>query len=261
LYGNAPSQHPLRALSVRKRSMKHTKLVAAAALAVFAGAALPASAQYNGNNNRQNNAVDQRNEGIYRDGYRSGYEDGRANRRFDDRAGYGDRDRRGADPRRDNRAQAWQQRYTRVYTVNDDPTYQTCKQSADPAGVIAGALIGGLLGNTVASGNARTGATVAGVIFGGALGAGLTRNLDCEDRSYAYKAYSDGFNSGRPNQAYEWRNPRSGRRGVIRTGAYYNDPDGFRCSTFSQTIYVGGRTEEGRGRACQQPDGTWAIVG
>ena len=34
----------------------------------------------------------------------------------------------------------------------------------------------------------------------------------------------------------------------------------FRCSNYSQTIYVQGRPQEARGRACRQPDGTWAIV-
>ncbi len=87
------------------------------------------------------------------------------------------------------------------------------------------------------------------------------RNLSCEDRSYSYKAYYDGFNAGRPNRQYAWRNPKDGRRGVVQIGTYYNDPDGFRCATFSQSIYIQGRAQQGRGRACQQPDGTWAIVG
>jgi hypothetical protein len=65
------------------------------------------------------------------------------------------------------------------------------------------------------------------VIVGGALGAAMTRNLNCEDRSYAYKTYYDGFNSGRPNSTYQWRNPNNGHYGnsgwsamlTIRTGS------------------------------------------
>jgi surface antigen len=48
---------------------------------------------------------------------------------------------------------------------------------------------------------------------------------------------------------------------VLQIGAYYNDPDGFRCATFSQSIYIQGQPQQARGRACQQPDGVWAIVG
>jgi surface antigen len=130
----------------------------------------------------------------------------------------------------------------------------------DPAGVIAGAVVGGVLGNAVGHGGGRTGATVAGVIIGGAMGAALTGHLDCEDRSYAYKTYADGFNAGRPNSAYRWRNPSNGHYGEFQVGDYYNDPDGFRCTRYTQKIYIDGRPQAATGRACQQPDGTWATV-
>jgi Ni/Co efflux regulator RcnB/surface antigen len=159
---------------------------------------------------------------------------------------------------RDDRDQLWNQRYSRQYTYSDDVYYQECRNTPDPAGVIVGALIGGLLGN--AAGGRGAGATLAGVIVGGAVGAALTSNLDCEDRSYAYKSYYDGFNAGRPNAVYRWSNPRNDHRGEFRVVDYYNDPAGFRCSNYSQTIYIQGRPQEARGRACRQPDGTWAIV-
>ena len=159
---------------------------------------------------------------------------------------------------RDDRDQRWQRRYSRTYSYNDDIYYRECRNSPDPAGVIVGALIGGLLGHTASGG--RTGATVAGVVVGGALGAALTSNLDCEDRSYAYKTYYDGFNAGRAYRNYSWRNPSNNHRGTFRVGRYYNDPDGFRCATFSQTAYIGSQRHRANGRACRQPDGTWAVV-
>ena len=181
------------------------------------------------------------------------YQNGR-----DGRNGRND-DRRDAFDAPRDRGQLWQRRYSRVYTTNDDNYYQNCTGSSDPAGVIAGAVLGGLLGNAAGRGN--SGATIAGIIVGGAVGGSLTRNLSCEDRSYSYKTYYNAFNAGRANQQYEWRNPTDGRRGVINIGSYYNDPDGFRCTTFSQIIYIQGRPQQARGRACQQPDGVWAIVG
>jgi surface antigen len=209
----------------------------------------------------------------YRAGYREGYDDGRAGRRFDDRdRGQDSRDNGPPGPAygSDNpppppgplgdRDSRWRARYARTYTYNDDSFYQECRQTVDPGGVIAGALIGGLLGNAVGRGGGRAGATVAGVIVGGAIGASLTRNLSCEDRSYAYKTYYDGFNSGRPNSRWNWRNPQNGDYGEFVVGDYYTDPDGFRCSTFTQRIYINGRPETANGRACQQPDGNWTIV-
>jgi Ni/Co efflux regulator RcnB/surface antigen len=162
---------------------------------------------------------------------------------------------------RDQRDQRWDQRYARSYTYNDDIFYKECRHGPDPAGVIAGALIGGLFGNAVGNRDNRTGTTIAGVVVGGAVGAALTSNLNCEDRSYAYKSYYDGFNSGHPNSRYQWRNPRNNDRGDFRVGKYYNDRDGFRCANFTQTVYFHGRQQTSRGLACRQPNGAWAIVG
>ncbi len=161
---------------------------------------------------------------------------------------------------RDDRDQMWRQRYAATSSYNDDAYYRDCRNAPDPAGVIAGALIGGLLGNAVGSGGGRTGATVFGVIAGGAAGAALTNNLSCEDRGYAYKTYSDGFNAGRSNATYRWQNPRGDNRGEFRVGTYFNDPAGFRCANYTQSIYIRGRAQKASGKACRQPDGAWAIV-
>ena len=161
---------------------------------------------------------------------------------------------------RDDRDDRWRQRYSRTYSRDDDIYYRDCRNSPDPAGIIAGAVIGGLLGNAVGRGGEQAGATIAGIIVGGALGAALTSNLDCEDRSYAYRTYYDGFNSGRTGRSYSWRNPANDHRGEFRIASYYNDRDGFRCANYTQTVYIGGRPQNATGRACRQPDGAWAIV-
>jgi Ni/Co efflux regulator RcnB/surface antigen len=160
---------------------------------------------------------------------------------------------------RSDRDDRWRQRYSRYYSYDDDVYYRECRRSPDPAGILAGGLIGGLLGNSIGRGGNRTGATIAGVIVGGAVGAALTRNMGCEDRSYAYKAYYNGFNSGRPG-SYQWRNPRNDNRGEFRIGGYYNDPYGFRCARFNQVTYIRGRAYRANGVACRQPDGSWTIV-
>lgn len=159
---------------------------------------------------------------------------------------------------RDERDQTWDRRYSQRYTYQDDIYYRECRKSADPAGVLIGALIGGLIGDAVD--DRGSGGAIAGVILGGAMGAALTRDLDCEDRSYAYRSYYNGFNSGRPGSTYPWRNPRSGRYGEMRVDGYYRDPAGFRCTNFTQRVYINGRPRIDRGRACRQPDGSWAIV-
>jgi len=251
-------------------------LVISVAALMAATAMDSALAQGRGRNNNPvyRNGYDEGYRDAYRDAYRSGYNDARANRRFDDTDysyGYGYSNQpnnnfgnnnfnSNNNYGNDDRDARWRARYARTYTYNDDNFYRECRQSVDPAGVIAGAIIGGLLGNTVGRGGGRGGATVAGVVVGGALGAALTRNLDCEDRSYAYKTYYDGLNAGRPNANYRWQNPSNGHSGDFRVNDYYNDPDGFRCANYTQQIFINGRPQAATGRACQQPDGTWAIV-
>lgn len=162
---------------------------------------------------------------------------------------------------RDERDQQWSQGYQRTYSYNDDTYYRECRESKDPAGVLIGALIGGLLGNAAGGSGNRTGTTVAGVILGGVVGAALTKDMDCDDRSYAYKAYYNGFNSDRPGSRHQWRNPGNNNRGEVRMGSYYNDQRGFRCANFTQVTTIRGHSQTTRGRACRQPDGSWAVVG
>jgi Ni/Co efflux regulator RcnB/surface antigen len=159
---------------------------------------------------------------------------------------------------RNDRDRSWNQHYSRTYSYDDDVYYRECRNQPDPAGILAGAIIGGFLGNR--AGHGGSGATIAGVILGGTVGAALTRNMDCEDRSYAYRTYYDGFNSGRTGRYYDWNNPHNGHRGKFRVGSYYNDPYGFRCARFTQTTYIQGRSYNANGVACRQPDGSWAVV-
>jgi surface antigen/Ni/Co efflux regulator RcnB len=161
---------------------------------------------------------------------------------------------------RAERETQWRARYARQYDLNDDQFYRECRNRPDPAGALVGAVIGGLLGNAAGNRRNSTETTIAGVVAGGVIGAALTSKLDCNDRSYAYKTYNTGFNAGKANAYYDWQNPQSGTRGRLHVLDYYEDEDNFRCSVYSQTVWINGRPEEARGRACQQPDGAWAII-
>ncbi|MGZ6243539.1 MAG: RcnB family protein, partial [Candidatus Binataceae bacterium] len=145
------------------------------------------------------------------------------------------------DPRpewRDDWRDRWQARYHHVYTMEEDPYYSRCRSQPDPAGALVGAVIGGLLGNAAGGRHDQGAATFAGVIAGGAIGASLTSHLSCDDQSYAYKTYAQGFGAGRPNATYTWQNPRTGVRGQLHVLDYYEDEDNFRCAAYSQTVYV-----------------------
>lgn len=239
--------------------------VSAAALAAFLS---PAEAQYQTPDpyptyqSYQTDAQRAAYEAGYRGGYRTGYRDGTDRARFDDtrfRSYPGSYAGPYFDPN-DPRYASWRQRYSQVYSYNDDLFYQQCRNSPDPAGVLAGAIIGGLIGNQ-AFRNEQAAATAAGIVIGGVIGANLMRHTNCEDRSYAYRTYYDVFNYGQPGRQIEWRNPRTGRYGSVIVDRYYVDPAGFRCANFRQTTYVAGGKYKESGIACQQPDRTWVLVG
>lgn len=159
---------------------------------------------------------------------------------------------------RDERNDDWRRRYTRSYSYNDDIYYRECRERPDPGGVILGGLIGGLIGH--AAGRDRDeAATFMGIIIGSALGAALTRDLDCEDRSYAYPSFYRALNGYRIGRVYTWRNPRSGHHGEFSVQRYYYDGSGFRCADYRHIAYAD-RRREARGHACRQADGAWAFL-
>jgi surface antigen len=224
-------------------------------------------------NNRGNN-FDQRDNGQYgnsnarfgNNGNNYGPYGSNSGRNFDrdefNRRYYG---RYGSDPNNFQRnrqayrvAQRWQERYPHDYVYADDSFYRDCRSNNEVGGAIVGAILGGILGNAVSHG--QGGATLAGVILGGVGGASLAGNLDCEDRSYVYPVYYDGFERGRSRASYSWRNERNGNYGTLLVGDYYQDRDNYRCATYTQTIYVRGTPQVARGHACRQDDGTWALV-
>lgn len=131
--------------------------------------------------------------------------------------------------------------------------------SKETLGTVGGAVAGGLIGSTIGGGTGRTVAIVAGSLLGGALGNSIGASLDRADMSYYNRTSQYALENGRPGEALPWRNPRSGNSGTVTPGDYYETAGGY-CREYTQTIRVGGRTEQGYGRACRQPDGTWQIV-
>ena len=165
---------------------------------------------------------------------------------------------RGPPPQFDRR-----EAYEHAYGPDRDPYYRDCQQQRannQAGGLIIGAIAGGLLGSTIARGPSRGAGTVLGAVAGGAVGAGIGGSLNCEDRGYVNRTYYSGFESGRRNADYRWRNDSTGNYGTLRVNDYYQDRDGFRCARYTQTIWIDGRSVPANGHACRQYDGNWAIV-
>ncbi len=92
-----------------------------------------------------------------------------------------------------------------------------------------------------------TGAAL-GAVLGGPIGASLSET----DRQTAWEAQVAALESG---QRRSWRGAH-GVFGFVEPGA----ETGGGCRAYSQTIYVAGRANQGRGVACKQPDGGWKMT-
>jgi surface antigen len=83
--------------------------------------------------------------------------------------------------------------------------------------------------------------------------------LDKADADYASRTAQRGFETAPTGQSVAWTNPDTGNRGTLTPTRTYQMPSGQYCREFTQTITVGGKTREGIGTACRQPDGSWRV--
>jgi surface antigen len=128
---------------------------------------------------------------------------------------------------------------------------QSCRQGNAAAGTIFGAVAGGLLGGAISHGNG--GAIVGGVVVGGVLGNSLSRDIDCDDRSYAFSSYDAALN-GDVGRDYDWNHGNN--RGTFRTVREYRDGDRV-CRDFHVVSYRDGQRYERDGTACRSPGSNW----
>lgn len=127
-------------------------------------------------------------------------------------------------------------------------------------GTVAGAIGGGIIGSNIGGGKGAIAGTIAGTLLGGMIGSSIGQSLDNADMA-AYNATSQrALETAQPGQSLPWKNPNTGNYGSVTPSNYYQNSNGQYCREFTQKITVGGRTEQGHGTACRQPDGTWQIV-
>ena len=132
--------------------------------------------------------------------------------------------------------------------------------SKQAGGAVLGGIGGGLVGSRIGSGRGQTVGIIAGTILGALLGGEIGRQLDERDRLMMAQATQSSLERTSSGQASQWRNPDTGASGTITPRPAYQTSAGQHCREFQQTITVGGKTEQGYGTACRQPDGSWKIT-
>jgi surface antigen len=129
-----------------------------------------------------------------------------------------------------------------------------CSGHDHTTGTVLGGVGGGLIGGLASHGNGL--AILGGALVGGLAGNAISRDLDCNDRPYAARAYDDSFR-GPVGRHYEWRNGPN--RGYIVTNREYYRGRRL-CRDFTQVVYRRGRELDRQGTACRRPGGDWEFM-
>ena len=126
----------------------------------------------------------------------------------------------------------------------------------EESGSVMGAVVGGVVGNQIGGGRGKDLATVIGVIAGAMAGANIGRSLDKVDEMHAQRA----LEYNQTNKRSVWHNPDAGHDVEFVPTRTFQTNDGRYCREYQTVIRVGGRSEQGYGTACRQPDGSWKMV-
>jgi len=126
-------------------------------------------------------------------------------------------------------------------------------------GGLSGAALGGLLGAQFGSGTGQLATTAAGVLIGALVGSDIGRTMDDVDRLKADQAVNRSH-TATLGETIAWNNPQSGNSGTITPVRDGTSTSGRYCREFQQTVVIGGKTEQGYGIACREPDGAWRLL-
>ncbi len=127
-------------------------------------------------------------------------------------------------------------------------------------GTLLGAVAGGVAGSQVGDGRGRLVATGVGTLLGAMIGSEIGKSLDRADQLAMQHEPQNTLETAPAGTTNTWHNPDSGNSGTVTPTQTYQRSDGAYCREFTQTVTVGGSTEEAYGTACRQPDGSWQII-
>lgn len=138
-----------------------------------------------------------------------------------------------------------------------------CSSGAGPkqtGGAVLGGIGGAVAGAQFGQGTGQLAAVAAGTLLGALLGSEVGSSLDKADRAALSHTTQSTLETAPSGTSSTWRNPDSGHYGTVTPTNTYQASNGQYCREFTQTVNIGGRSEEAYGTACRQPDGTWKVV-
>lgn len=127
-------------------------------------------------------------------------------------------------------------------------------------GALLGGIGGAVAGAQFGQGTGQLAAVAAGTLLGALIGSEVGSSLDKADKTALAHTTQNTLETAPSGTSSTWRNPDSGNYGTVTPTSTYQSSSGQYCREFSQTVNIGGRSEEAYGTACRQPDGTWKVV-
>lgn len=131
----------------------------------------------------------------------------------------------------------------------------------ETAGTVIGGVAGAVLGSQIGGGSGRLVATAVGTLAGAFIGNEIGRSLDRADKLAMAEAEQKAH-AAPVGEKIVWNNPDSGHSGSVtpvRDGR--NSQTNSYCREYQTTVVIDGREQSAFGTACQQPDGSWKVVG
>lgn len=127
-------------------------------------------------------------------------------------------------------------------------------------GQLIGVGLGTIAAHNLSKGHKDRGlALVVGALAGGIIGQQVGAHLDARDREMYGQTMQHTLERAPDNSTGSWNNPNSGHSGTVVPTQTYQASNGQYCREFQTSVVVGGETQQGYGRACRQPDGSWKI--
>ena len=127
-------------------------------------------------------------------------------------------------------------------------------------GTVVGALTGGALAYGLGQDSSNKELwTVLGIGLGAMVGQNIGQQLDERDRMLMGQTFNHTMEKAPINSVGKWENPDSGHGGSVSPTRTFITTEGTPCREFTQSVTIGGQTEQAYGTACRQADGSWKI--
>lgn len=132
--------------------------------------------------------------------------------------------------------------------------------SKQDSGTAAGALLGGGLAYGLGQNSSNKEIwTVLGIGLGAMLGNNIGQQLDERDRLMMGQSFQTALERAPDNSSSSWNNPNTGNSGQTRPTRTVMASNGTPCREFTQTVMIGGQSQQAYGTACRMSDGSWKI--